>query len=239
MSEKTHITGKVTKVAKDLKRDGGHRYDIVGEDKEGKKKLGYRWNVSLDTGETGIVRKMDPDKPPCKEGDVMNADIKKDEHGTFFIGAKFTDENGAPQAGAFKSTYNDPVITVPKMRGKALSLAVRVSLKLFDWENNILEKTGETNKYHCNLIKENALYAMQQVFFTFITDDMRDTVRDNMELRLDCLQMAVSCMELPSFTHLKGNDEDAPDPSSGKMIIKKKLSVKLVEQAEAYYTKIK
>lgn len=240
MSEKTPTEIVVKTIEKDCK-DDKHYYDF-----EMGKKF-YRWKVTTETGELIYVRKLEEHgAQPYNPGDRLKGNLEvKEKDGrkrTVLSKIEVVGADGKPVAQMGKSTYNDPNVTLPKMKAKALGAAIRVVLKLRDWDKEATKEAQKddpeavVNQFHVDKVGVAALHSMRDVFFTFITDDGKDTNRDSMDLRLEYLHHAITCMELPAFTSLKGNDEDPPDAATGKPVIKKKLSVKLVEQADAYYT---
>ena len=239
MADKVPVEIVVKSIEKNCK-DDKHYYDF-----EMGKKF-FRWKVTTEEGKLIYVRKLEEHGPePYKPGDHLKGMLEeREENGrkrSVLSKIEVVDANGKPIAQSGKSTYNDPAVSLPKMKEKALGCAIRVILKLKEWDlqaSNEARNMGEepVNNFHVEKVGVPALHSMRDVFFTFITDDGKDTNRDNMDLRLGYLHHAITCMEFPAFTALKGNDEEPPDTATGKTLVKKKLSVKLVEQADAFYT---
>lgn len=236
---KTEFTDKVIDIKKDVKRDGGHRYDFIGEGKKG-----FRWILTLESGIVGAVRKtVENGQAPFKAGDRIKGKWWNEEKAGLVISVEDTlDESGAPIPGAAagKSTYNDPRVTVPKMNAECHRRALRILLKLKEWTDKLEENsTDEFGKdpFHITNVTDQAIFSMAKTIFLFITNAGQSTERDSMELRMTCIDNAITCMEFPSFKKLKGNDESIGD--GGKLIIDKKLVVKICEQAEVFLTQIK
>lgn len=224
-------------------KDDKHFYEFTA----GKKN--YKWRVIFEKTDTDgkipeFVCKLAEFGPqPFNAGDRIKStrDLCVDEDGTHarYIHRTTTliDANGKPIVGGgmSKSTWNDPTVVAHKFKAESLRRSLRIILKLKDWT---LERaadesaTGIDDPYHIQLIKDPNLQNMASVFYNWITQDGTDLNRDVVELRAASLDNAISCMDLPSYTKLKGNDEHLDEQN--KIVVDKKLTVKICEQAEIF-----
>jgi len=236
--EKENFTGIVKSITKDAK-DDKHYYDY-----EMGKKF-YRWKVLFEEDDVlRYVRKLEENGPqPLKPGDRIKAQseekTKDDRTRIVLTKVELIDANGNPltpagPSGSSKSTWNDPSVTGPKFYSESLRRVLRMLWKLNEWtEEFSAMPADERDPFHLMAVNDKALQIMANSIQAYVTKDGTDLNRDSVEIRFSCLDNAISCMDLPSYTHLKGNDEET-DPTTGRLVVKKRLITKLIEQAEIF-----
>jgi len=237
--ETTPFTGPIKSIIKDG-TDERHYYVY----EQGKKF--YKWKTVLEDGTTAFVLKLEEHGPvPFKVGDVIIGEfeikIEKGKDGApdkkvpIFRYVKQLGADGKPiERGTSKSTWNDPVVTIPKYREESIRRSIRILLKLLEWTNkaHLDNPAGPPDPFHLYMLTNENVFTMANYFNNWITQSGTEVNRDVVELRTAALDNAISMMDLPSYIHLKGNDEH--QDANGQPVVDKTLRAKIIEQAQIF-----